>query len=59
MKTIWRVFAKTWCSLGLPHLMDDLRIGAALNNRFKNDIVADVNDDDIISEQIMRRRILR
>lgn len=55
MKTIWAVFAKTWSSFSLPHLIDDLRIGAALINRFNNVIVADKDDEEFISNQIMQK----
>lgn len=56
LKTIWAVFSKTWSTISLPHLMDDLRIGAALINRFTNILVADKDDEEFIATEFHRKK---
>lgn len=55
MKCIWRLFKLTWTTKALPHLMEDYRIGAALVNKFFENLVADKEmTSDVATRMLMR-----
>lgn len=55
MKSIWKLFSKTWITTDQPHLMDDYRIGAALINKFFTTIESNKADAVEIATQMLIR----
>lgn len=58
MKTIWKLFNKTWITYDLPYLMTDYKIGAALINKFFKKIESNKEDAIYIAEQMKKQAIL-
>lgn len=52
LKSIWKIFNKTWSTIEIPHLLDDLRIAAALINRFWMKIESNKNDSTEIADKM-------
>lgn len=55
MKTIWRLFDRTWITYDLPNVMTDYRIGASLINKFYATMESNKNDADTIAENMLER----
>lgn len=44
LKSIWKIFGRTWTSYEIPHLMKDIRIASALINKFRIKIESNADD---------------
>lgn len=55
IKTIWPIFAKTWSTLCVDHLGRDLRIAAALINKYFDKIVADKGEEELVANSMLSR----
>lgn len=56
IKTIWPIFARPWSTLSLIHVGRDLRIAAALINKYFNEIVADKGEqEEVVAEGMLAR----
>lgn len=53
MKTIWRLFDRTWITYDLPNAMTDYRIGASLINKFYKTMESNINDAETIAQNML------
>lgn len=53
IKTIFSVFAQQWSTVCLRHLGDDLRIAAALINKYFQKVVADKGNEECVSNAML------
>lgn len=53
LKTVWKLFDSVWCNLSIPHMMHDLKIAAALLNKFFNVIISDKDLHEVISQRMI------
>lgn len=56
MKTIWRMFDRTWITYDLPDVMSDYRIGASLINRFYMTMESNKDDAGKIARNMLEKR---
>lgn len=54
MKCVWRLFKMVWTTKAVPHLMEDFQIGAALLNKFFQNILADKNLSSEVATRMLR-----
>lgn len=55
LKTVWPIFNRIWPTMHVPHLMLDLRIAAALLNKFFASIVADKENEEQVANAMLAR----
>lgn len=57
IKTIWPIFATIWPTTCLLHIYRDLRIAAALINKYADKIVADKGEQEEVANMMLTRAI--
>lgn len=55
LKTIWPIFDAIWKPRELMHLKDDIRIGAALINKYRKTLVADKKNEAEVANKMLER----
>lgn len=55
LKSVWKIFSRVLSTYEIKHLMKDIRIGAALINRFRVNIESNLDDAEIIGNSMMDR----
>lgn len=55
MKSIWRLFDRTWITYDLPQVMNDYRIGASLINKFYRAMESNIDDAEIIAHNMLEK----
>lgn len=53
LKTIFRNFAKDWSTISAKHLREELRIAAAIINKYFNSVVADKGKEEVTANAMM------